>query len=86
MNGKLAATKDRAPTESLKTLRSMVGHTPMIELRCVLCGQPVRVFAKNEQRNMTGSMKDRMVLWILRRVRVRVCVSCAGSGRGEDGD
>ena len=28
-----------------------------------------RIFAKYEQKNMTGSIKDRMALWILRRAR-----------------
>ena len=77
MNGKPAATKDRSATESLKALRSMVGHSPMIEPRRVFRGQPVRVFAKNEQRYMIGRAKNRMALWILR----PVFVSCAGSGR-----
>lgn len=67
--------------ESFKAWRSMVSHTPMIKRRCVFRSEPVRVFAKNEQRNMTGSVKNRMALWILR----PVFVSCAGSGRARCG-
>jgi cysteine synthase len=44
----------------------MVGNTPLLELTCSYRGKEVRVFAKYEQRNMTGSVKDRMALWILR--------------------
>ncbi|MEK6704020.1 MAG: cysteine synthase family protein [Planctomycetota bacterium] len=45
----------------------MVGRTPLLEIRYESKGRPRRVFAKYEQKNMTGSTKDRMALWILRR-------------------
>ena len=54
-----------------------VGLVEQDEPRRVFRSEPVRVFAKNEQRYMTGSVQDRMALWILR----PVFVSCAGSGR-----
>lgn len=44
---------------------SMLGHTPLLELRYRVDGRPRRLFAKYEQRNMTGSIKDRMAAWIL---------------------
>lgn len=44
----------------------MIGNTPLLELDCTLDGTPVRVFAKYEVANMTGSIKDRMALCILR--------------------
>jgi len=53
-----------SPVESLAP---MVGNTPLLEIRYQHNGQPRRVFAKYEQRNMTGSTKDRMAHWILRR-------------------
>ena len=48
-------------------LFGLFGGTPLIELRYLLDGRPGRVFAKYEQRNMTGSTKDRMAAWILAR-------------------
>ena len=44
---------------------AMIGNTPLLELRYKVDGRPRRVFAKYEQRNMTGSIKDRMAAWIL---------------------
>ncbi|MBL9031494.1 MAG: PLP-dependent cysteine synthase family protein [Phycisphaerae bacterium] len=48
-------------------LRGLVGRTPLIEVRYRSCGRARRVYAKYEQRNMTGSIKDRMACWILGR-------------------
>ncbi len=48
-------------------LWGLFGGTPLLELRDRLDGQEGRVFAKYEQRNMTGSIKDRMAAWILAR-------------------
>ncbi len=55
-----------SPLHTLESLGSMIGQTPLLELACMYEGQQTRVFAKYEQRNMTGSVKDRMALWILR--------------------
>jgi cysteine synthase A len=56
------------PVESLAAL---VGHTPLLEIRYRFDGQPRRLFAKWEIMNMTGSVKDRMALHILRRAQAR---------------
>lgn len=56
------------PVESLAAL---VGHTPLLEIRYRYEGQPRRLYAKFEVMNMTGSVKDRMALHILRRARER---------------
>ncbi len=48
-------------------LRAMVGRTPLLEIAYTSRGRARRVFAKYEQKNLTGSVKDRMALWILRR-------------------
>ncbi len=62
------------PTESqpifqagnpVQAVAPMVGHTPLLELRCKVDGTPRRVFAKYEALNLTGSIKDRMALHIL---------------------
>jgi cysteine synthase A len=47
------------------SLEALIGDTPLVELDCELDGVGVRVFAKLESVNMTGSIKDRMALWIL---------------------
>lgn len=52
-------------------LAGMIGHTPLPEIRYRSRGRPRRVFAKYEQKNMTGSVKDRMALWVLRRAYER---------------
>lgn len=43
----------------------MVGNTPMLELNYTYKGKPGKVYAKCEHYNLTGSVKDRMALYIL---------------------
>lgn len=49
----------------------MVGRTPLLDIEYESRGRRRRVFAKYEQKNMTGSVKDRMALWILRQAYER---------------
>lgn len=44
----------------------MVGNTPMLELLYTYKGKPGKVYAKCEHYNLTGSVKDRMALYILK--------------------
>ena len=54
--------------ERLRGLRVLVGNTPLLAIDCVVDGGPPRrIYAKAEHSNMTGSIKDRMALHILRR-------------------
>lgn len=53
------------------SLAALVGRTPLLEIRYRFNGQPRRLYAKYETMNMTGSVKDRMALHILRRARER---------------
>lgn len=46
-------------------LWNLVGNTPMIEISYNYKGRPGKIFAKCEQYNLTGSVKDRMALYIL---------------------
>jgi cysteine synthase A len=48
-------------------LRCLVGNTPLLAIDLTWKGQPRVVYAKAESLNMTGSVKDRMALHILRR-------------------
>ena len=49
-----------------QALSRLIGNTPLLEIRFSYRGEPRRVFAKYESLNMTGSIKDRMALHILR--------------------
>jgi cysteine synthase len=51
----------------LRDLRNMVGNTPLLALDLDFRGEPRRLYAKAENLNMTGSIKDRMALHILRK-------------------
>lgn len=49
----------------LKNLWQLVGNTPMLELHYQYKGKPGRIFVKCEHYNLTGSIKDRMALYIM---------------------
>ena len=51
-------------------LATMVGNTPLLAIHLRFRGRPRTVYAKAENLNMTGSIKDRMALHILERARV----------------
>ncbi len=48
-----------------RSLRRLVGHTPLFALACRVRGEERTVYAKHETLNFTGSIKDRMALHIL---------------------
>ena len=62
----------------LQNLRRVVGNTPLLAIDYRWRGRPRRVYAKYEQSNLTGSIKDRMVLHIL--------AEAVREGRLEPGD
>jgi cysteine synthase A len=49
----------------VRGLETLVGNTPLLAIRYNLRGRPRLLFAKSENLNMTGSIKDRMALHIL---------------------
>lgn len=49
----------------LSDLWHLVGNTPMLSLLYKYKGKPGRIFVKCEHYNLTGSVKDRMALYIL---------------------
>jgi cysteine synthase A len=55
--------------ERLEALGRLVGHTPLVAVDVAYRGRPRRVYAKAEHFNLTGSIKDRMALHILRKAR-----------------
>jgi cysteine synthase A len=48
-------------------MRGLVGNTPLLAINLRVDGQPRTIYAKYEPLNLTGSIKDRMALHILRR-------------------
>lgn len=52
-------------TPRLQALRRMVGNTPLLAIHYQRRGRSRTVYAKCEQLNLTGSIKDRMALHIL---------------------
>jgi cysteine synthase A len=52
-------------------LRRLIGNTPLLALECRFRGEHRVIYAKAEFLNMTGSIKDRMALHIIRRAYER---------------
>jgi cysteine synthase A len=55
------------PLRRLDDLSHLVGNTPLLQIHLEYRGEPRILYAKYEALNMTGSIKDRMVVNILRR-------------------
>lgn len=53
------------PEDRFTPLWHMVGNTPMLELEYTYQGRAGRIYVKCEHYNLTGSVKDRMALYIL---------------------
>ena len=51
--------------EKFENLWYLVGNTPMLELKYTYHGKPGTIYVKCEHYNLTGSVKDRMALYIL---------------------
>jgi len=62
VNGTLGS---EAILERFKNLKYLVGNTPLLKIRFKFYGEERVIFAKSENLNMTGSIKDRMALHIL---------------------
>jgi len=50
-----------------KGLKHLIGNTPLLEIKFTYKGKPRTIYAKSENLNMTGSIKDRMALHILKK-------------------
>ena len=53
--------------EQIASLWELIGNTPMVEIVYTFRGETRSVFAKCEYYNLTGSIKDRMALYILQK-------------------
>jgi cysteine synthase A len=58
-------TMDQAVAARFNGLRRLVGNTPLLAIHFTFEGRRRTVYAKSEQLNLTGSIKDRMALRIL---------------------
>jgi cysteine synthase A len=52
--------------QRFQSLSCLIGNTPLLDISFKLRGQLRHVYAKAEHLNMTGSIKDRMALYILK--------------------
>jgi len=58
--------KNNGISKSIQGLTSLIGNTPLFEIEFLFRGKPGKIYAKAEYLNMTGSIKDRMALHIMR--------------------
>jgi cysteine synthase len=63
------ATTISAPaiSDRLRALERLIGNTPLLAIEYEVRGRKRTIYAKSEQMNLTGSIKDRMALHILRK-------------------
>jgi cysteine synthase A len=57
--------------KSIHGLSSLIGNTPLLEIELLYKDKPRRIYAKAEYLNMTGSIKDRMALYIMKEAYAR---------------
>ena len=57
----------RALEDKFRRLWHLVGNTPMLELQYIYQGRAGRIYVKCEHYNLTGSVKDRMALYVLQK-------------------
>jgi len=51
--------------DKIRGLWKLIGNTPLLEIEFLYKGEFKKIFAKSEQYNITGSIKDRMALYVL---------------------
>lgn len=57
--------------QRLNSIMEKIGHTPLLEISFLYRSKPMRIFAKTEHSNFSGSVKDRMVANILKEAYLR---------------
>jgi cysteine synthase A len=62
----LHAALDAETTQKLSGLGHLVGNTPLLRIDYTIRGRRSTIYAKAEHVNLTGSIKDRMALHVLR--------------------
>ena len=51
----------------VEKVRSMISNTPLLEIEFLYKGEKRRIFAKAEYYNLSGSIKDRVAYYIMKR-------------------
>lgn len=54
-------------TDKFSGIEGLIGKTPMLEIHYTYKKRPGRIFAKAEYLNMTGSIKDRVAFYIMKK-------------------
>jgi cysteine synthase A len=67
MDPRLAATENAPPLLTVGSLLDLIGRTPIVRLTRVVDGDAAEVWAKCEQYNPGGSVKDRIALAMIER-------------------
>jgi cysteine synthase A len=57
----------RLPADRCRQLKHMIGNTPLLKIHFRFKGQERVIYAKAEHMNLTGSLKDRMAFYILKK-------------------
>lgn len=53
-------------SNTIQGLANLIGNTPLLEIEFLFKGRPREIYAKAEYLNLTGSIKDRMAIHIMR--------------------
>src|SRR5207253_1486061 len=67
-------TSIRKLPSRFKQLKHMIGNTPLLAIHFLFRGKERVIYAKAEQLNMTGSIKDRMAFHILKQAYQEGCI------------
>ena len=61
------AASDPAHTyQAIESMEHMIGHTPLLRIEYEIAGVTRSIFAKYESENFTGSIKDRLAIFVMR--------------------
>lgn len=58
---------DNIMTEKFDNIKNMIGNTPLLEISFTYKDEPRKIYAKAEYLNLTGSIKDRVAYYIMRK-------------------
>ncbi len=67
MNVEAVEKIDMNEDEKFSALEKLIGNTPLVKINYLYKGKARSIYAKLEHYNLTGSIKDRMVLYILKK-------------------
>ena len=51
--------------DKISEIENLIGNTPMVEISFIYKNKECKIFSKLESYNYTGSIKDRMALYII---------------------